>query len=126
MRILRWPLMLALVLVHARSRCIGSRRRRGRSARCATCWRGALIATALLVLVSWALSVWVDHIASYDAVYGTFGSLIVIMLWFYLSTIALVIGGFVNGELEREAGAPDSRSVDVLRTSRSSGSPRSA
>ena len=64
--------------------------------------------TVLLVIVSWALSVWVDHIASYDAVYGTFGSLIVIMLWFYLSTIALVIGGFINGELEREAGAPAS------------------
>jgi membrane protein len=106
-RILRWPLMLALVLVTLvlmyrfapSPRPLGTVRH---------VWRGALVATALLVLVSWALSEWVDHIASYDAVYGTFGSLIVIMLWFYLSTIALVIGGFVNGELERESGAPDS------------------
>ena len=39
--------------------------------------------------------------------YGAFGSVIVIVLWFYLSTIALVIGGFVNAELERHAGAPE-------------------
>ena len=125
-RILRWPLMLALVLVtlvlHVSVRAVTAAARHG-APRLA---RARPIATGLLVLVSWALSVWVDHIASYDAVYGTFGSLIVIMLWFYLSTIALVIGGFVNGELEREAGRTGVRSVDVLRTWPSSGSPRSA
>ncbi|HEY6037336.1 MAG TPA: YihY/virulence factor BrkB family protein [Kofleriaceae bacterium] len=106
-RILRWPLMLTLVLctLVAMYRFAPSPRPLGTTRHV---WRGALVATALLVLVSWALSLWVDHVASYDAVYGTFGSLIVIMLWFYLSTIALVIGGFVNGELEREAGAPAS------------------
>jgi uncharacterized BrkB/YihY/UPF0761 family membrane protein len=31
---------------------------------------------------------------------------IVVLLWFYLSVIALVFGGFVNAELERHAGAP--------------------
>jgi len=106
-RILRWPLMLALVLV-----TLGAMYRFAPSPRplgtVRHIWPGAGLATVLLVIVSWALSVWVDHIASYDAVYGTFGSLIVIMLWFYLSTIALVIGGFINGELEREAGAPAS------------------
>jgi uncharacterized BrkB/YihY/UPF0761 family membrane protein len=30
-----------------------------------------------------------------------------VLLWFYLSTISLVFGGFVNAELERHAGAPD-------------------
>jgi membrane protein len=106
-RILRWPLMLALVFV-----TLGAMYRFAPSPRplgtVRHVWRGAVVATGLLIIVSWALSVWVDHIASYDAVYGTFGSLVVIMLWFYLSTIALVIGGFINGELEREAGAPAS------------------
>ena len=46
------------------------------------------------------------QVATYDVVYGTFGSVIVVMLWFYLSMIALVLGGFVNAELERHAGAP--------------------
>jgi uncharacterized BrkB/YihY/UPF0761 family membrane protein len=37
---------------------------------------------------------------------GAFGSAIVTLLWFYLSTMALMIGGFVNAELERHRGAP--------------------
>ncbi|MBA2544709.1 MAG: YihY/virulence factor BrkB family protein [Deltaproteobacteria bacterium] len=69
-------------------------------------WPGALLGTVLLVVVSWALSVWVDRVADYNLWYGAFGTTVVVMLWFYLSTIAIVIGGFVNAELERHSGAP--------------------
>jgi membrane protein len=69
-------------------------------------WPGALVGTVLLVVVSWALSVWVDRVADYNLWYGTFGTTVVVMLWFYLSTIAILIGGFVNAELERHSGAP--------------------
>jgi membrane protein len=69
-------------------------------------WPGAALATVLLIFVSWALSAWVERVANYELFYGAFGSVIVIVLWFYLSTIALVIGGFVNAELERHSGAP--------------------
>jgi membrane protein len=69
-------------------------------------WPGALTATVLLVLVSWALSQWVERVSNYELFYGAFGSIVVVILWFYLSTIALVLGGFVNAELERHAGAP--------------------
>lgn len=99
-RYLRWPLLLGLVFVTLASlyrfapspRPVGTVRH---------IWAGAGFATVLLILASWALSAWVDHVAFYASVYGAFGSLIVIMLWFYISIIALVIGGFVNGELER-------------------------
>jgi membrane protein len=70
------------------------------------CIPGAAVGTVLLLVVSWALSLWVDNIASRELVYGAFGSAIVMLLWFYLSTIALTIGGFVNAELERHRGAP--------------------
>jgi membrane protein len=69
-------------------------------------WPGAAIGTLLLVVVSWGLSLWVDRVADYDLVYGAFGSVIVVLLWFYLSVLAIVLGGFVNAELERHAGAP--------------------
>lgn len=71
------------------------------------CLPGAGIATLLLVLVSWALSLWVDNIASAALIYGAFGSVIVTILWFYLSVMTIVIGGFVNAELERHRGAPE-------------------
>lgn len=70
-------------------------------------WPGALTATLLLVLVSWGLSQWVERVSHYELFYGAFGSIVVVLLWFYLSTIALVLGGFLNAELERHAGAPD-------------------
>ncbi len=69
-------------------------------------WPGALLGTLLLLIVSWGLSQWVDRVAAYDVVYGTFGSVVVVLLWFYLAVISMVVGGFLNAELERHAGAP--------------------
>lgn len=70
-------------------------------------WPGAAIATVLLVVISFAFSAWVERVGHYAVVYGAVGSVVVILLWFYLSVIALVLGGFVNAELERQSGAPD-------------------
>jgi len=69
-------------------------------------WPGSLFATLLLVAVSIGLSQWVERVSNYELFYGAFGSVVVVLLWFYLSTIALVLGGFINAELERHAGAP--------------------
>jgi membrane protein len=104
-RLLRWPLMLGLVLAS-----LGLMYRFAPSPRPLQkrhIWPGAGIATVLLVVVSWVLSLWVDHVATYEVFYGAFGSVIILILWFYLSTIALIVGGFVNAELERGAGAPE-------------------
>jgi membrane protein len=103
-RWLRWPSLMAilygtLVLLY----------RYGPSPRPMTerhLWPGALTATLLLMLVSWGLSQWVERVSHYELFYGAFGSIVVVLLWFYLSTIALVLGGFLNAELERHAGAP--------------------
>jgi membrane protein len=70
-------------------------------------WPGALIGTALWMIVSFGLSLWVDRVANYQAFYGAFASVIVVLLWFYVSVIAILIGGFINAELERDAGAPE-------------------
>lgn len=102
---LRWPALMTVIIVTlmALYRFAPSPRPLGTKQHL---WPGAAIATVLLLLVSVGLSQWVDRVASYDVVYGTFGSVVVVMLWFYLSVISLVLGGFVNAELERHAGAP--------------------
>ena len=104
-RWLRWPVLLALVFgpLLALYRIAPSPRPLGTNRHL---WPGAATATALLVIVSWALSLWVDRVADYEVFYGAFASVIIVILWFYLSTLAVVIGGFVNAELERTAGAP--------------------
>jgi membrane protein len=102
---LRWPCLMAilyaaLLLLYRYGptpRSLGTERH---------LWPGSLTATLLMVIVSWALSQWVERVSNYELFYGAFGSVVVVLLWFYLSTIALVLGGFVNAELERHAGAP--------------------
>src|SRR5690606_1262429 len=121
--VLRWPSLLAVVfatlLLLSRSapspRPLGPRERTDAGGPIGLpphpvrhiCLPGAVIATCLLLVVSWGLSLWVDYIASGELIYGAFGSAIVTILWFYLSTVALTIGGFVNAELERHRGAPE-------------------
>jgi membrane protein len=102
---LRWPIMMALVFggLMLLYRFGPSPRKLGTERHL---WPGAAIATGLLLIVSWGLSQWVYKIAAYNIVYGTFGSVVVLVMWFYLSVISIVVGGFVNAELERHAGAP--------------------
>lgn len=102
---LRWPVLMFVTFctLLALYRYAPSPRPLGTKAHL---WPGALIATVLLVIVSIGLSVWVDRIATYDIWYGAFGSIVVLLLWFYVSVLAIVLGGFVNAELERHAGAP--------------------
>jgi membrane protein len=104
---LRWPVLMALVFgaLLALYRYAPSPRDLGTERHL---WPGALIGMAMLILVSFGLSQYVERIGRFDVVYGAFGGVIVVLLWFYLSVIALVIGGFVNAELERHAGAPAS------------------
>lgn len=79
-------------------------------------WAGALVGTSLWLLVSWGLSMWVDRVAHYQVLYGAFGSVVVVLLWFYVSVLAILIGGFVNAELERRDGAPPpTESMVMLR-----------
>jgi membrane protein len=104
-RWVRWPILLAIVYASllALYRFAPSPRPLGTDRHL---WPGAALATLLLVGVSWGLSEWVDRIANYELFYGAFGSVIVIVLWFYMTTMGFVIGGFVNAELERHSGAP--------------------
>ncbi|MBK9030531.1 MAG: YihY/virulence factor BrkB family protein [Myxococcales bacterium] len=66
-------------------------------------WRhivpGALVATALGLLASLGVSYYVTDLASYQALYGTFGSAMVVVLWFYACSLAVLIGAVVNTEL---------------------------
>lgn len=102
---LRWPALMGAIFVTLLAlyrfgpspRTLGTERHT---------WPGAALSTLLLVLLSLLLSAWVENVANYDLWYGAFGSVIVILLWFYLSVVAIVIGGFVNAELERQSGAP--------------------
>ncbi len=73
---------------------------------------GSLIGVALWILVSVLFRVYLRFFDSYSATYGSLGAVIVLMLWFYLTGLAILIGGEINSEIENaaaEKGAPDAK-----------------
>ena len=61
---------------------------------------GAVLATVLWLIASTGLSFYVSHIASLGVTYGPLGAVVAIMLWFYLTAYAVLLGAEVNAQLE--------------------------
>lgn len=57
---------------------------------------GALLAAFLLIISSLAFAFYVENYAYYHKFYGTLGTIIVLMLWFYFQSIVLIIGYELN------------------------------
>jgi membrane protein len=61
---------------------------------------GSVFATVLWLVVSLGFRFYVTNFTSYNATYGTIGGVIVLMLWFYLSGLAVLVGAELNAEIE--------------------------
>ena len=61
---------------------------------------GSIFATALWLLISLAFKFYVSNFTSYTATYGLIGGAIVLMLWFYVSALAVLVGAELNAEIE--------------------------
>ena len=61
---------------------------------------GALLATVLWLLVSLLFSFYVGHLSSYDAMYGSIGAVVGVMMWFYVTVYVVLLGAELNAELE--------------------------
>ncbi|ASK61082.1 ribonuclease [Virgibacillus phasianinus] len=57
---------------------------------------GAVFATIGWQLVSLAFSFYVSTIGDYSATYGSLGTVIILMIWFYISGIIIITGGVIN------------------------------
>jgi membrane protein len=64
---------------------------------------GAITAVALWVLVSFGFRLYLHFFNSYSVTYGSLGALIILMLWFYFTGLAILIGGEINSELEQSS-----------------------
>jgi membrane protein len=93
---------------------------------------GAVTALVLFLAVSYGLRLYLAYFRSYSTAYGSLGAVILLLVWFYLTAFAVLMGGEVNSEIakakaeqaEREApvGASD-KAADGLRDAEPTGGP---
>lgn len=57
---------------------------------------GTLFSTVLWQVTSLGFSFYVTNLGNYSATYGSLGTVIILMVWFYLSGIIINIGGVIN------------------------------
>jgi len=57
---------------------------------------GSIIATLLFILSSMGFSAYVNNFGQYNKLYGSIGTLMVILIWLYLNSIALLVGFELN------------------------------
>lgn len=57
---------------------------------------GAILATLLIIGFTYLFSIWVNNFASYNKVYGSLGSLLILMLLVFFNSLVLLIGFELN------------------------------
>jgi membrane protein len=95
----RWP--LALLLLEMTLACLyyflPNRRLR---------WRlfspGAAFAVLAWLVLSSGFRLYVAHFSSYARTYGALGTVIVLLVWLYWSSVVVILGGELNGIAERD------------------------
>lgn len=63
---------------------------------------GAAAAVLLWLAASILLSAYVARVADVGAIYGTFAGAILLVIWLWLTNVALLFGAELNAEIERE------------------------
>jgi membrane protein len=101
-KILQWPialffLLIAFNLIYYFGPAVRLRKRRW-------CMIGTLTAVILWLLVSFGFRLYLHFFDSYSVTYGSLGAVIILMLWFYFTGLAILLGGEINSELAQDCG----------------------
>jgi membrane protein len=77
-------------------------------------WRffsaGSWMATILAVLTFWGFSYYINHFGNYNKLYGSIGTLIVVMIWLYLNSLIILVGFELNASIDLSK-----RSIKIVR-----------
>ena len=98
--LLRWPLLLALLIL-----ALGVLYRFGPS-RPGARWQwlgvGTVVAALLWIAGSSLLSWYLSNFGNYSATYGSLGAAIGLMTWMWMSSIIVLVGAELNSEIEHQ------------------------
>jgi membrane protein len=70
---------------------------------------GALVAIVVWAIASALFALYVSNFSSYDKTYGTLAGLVVLLLWFWITNLAILFGHQMNAERERSAEIEEGR-----------------
>ncbi len=96
---LRWTVAIGTVMLALGMLYRYAPNRRG-IARAGWITPGAIAATVLWALATWAFSIYLQNFGNYNKIYGSLGAVIVLLLWLYLSAFVCLLGAALNAELE--------------------------
>ena len=57
---------------------------------------GAILSGVAWCVISTVYAFYVENISNYSAIYGALGAVVVLLIWLYLSAIALILGAEIN------------------------------
>ncbi len=60
---------------------------------------GAVFSSLGWVITSWAFSFYINQFGNFTRTYGSIGGIIILLLWLYLSSMVILIGGEINAAL---------------------------
>ena len=66
---------------------------------------GGILAAAIWLVASLGFSFYVSSFGNYKATFGPVAGVAVLLLWLYLTALAVILGGELNAELERQSAA---------------------
>jgi len=99
--IAKWPFLLAAVITIVSLLFYASPNVKLRGFRWVT--PGSVVAVAAWLVASAAFALYVANFGSYDKTYGTLGGVVVLLVWMWLTNVALLFGHQLNAERERAA-----------------------
>lgn len=68
---------------------------------------GAVLAVVIWISISVAFDFYVSNFGNYNAMYGSIGSVIVLLLYFFISSAVLLFGAEMNAVIERHSPTSD-------------------
>lgn len=71
---------------------------------------GSWLATILAFLTIWGFAYYINNFGSYNKIYGSIGTLVVIMIWLYINSLILLIGFELNASIDLSK-----RSIKIIR-----------
>jgi membrane protein len=73
---------------------------------------GSVVGVLLWITASFAFRLYLHYFNSYSKTYGSLGAVIILLLWFYVTGLAFMVGGELNAEIEHaaaERGHPEAK-----------------